>query len=315
MRGRPAGARSSHTTAARLIQDKDARAPHPHHAPTLHSTGPKMTTVESRSPPAVPSRALPLFFAITWGVVGFYIAFPETAVERFGAIHGGHPAFFLATWSPAIAAFALVLRYGGVAGLRAFLSRLRLWRCPPGWAAFVVLGLPLVFVAGSMLKGGPLLTPSPTGGLPAMLGVMVMMLFLGPVEEFGWRGVAQPILQRHVAPIWAGLAIGAVWGFWHLPAFFLSGTAQSEWAFAPFFLGNVVLAVLVTPLFNAARGSLFWPMLFHWQLINPFWPDAQPWDTGILAAIAVIVVWRNRDTMFSRDGTVVDVIPVVAGGR
>jgi membrane protease YdiL (CAAX protease family) len=45
-----------------------------------------------------------------------------------------------------------------------------------------------------------------------------MMLFLGPIEEFGWRGVAQPLLQRHMAPIWAGLLIGATWGLWHMPA-------------------------------------------------------------------------------------------------
>ena len=64
----------------------------------------------------------------------------------------------------------------------------------------------------------------------------------------------------------------------------------------------MTLAVLVTPIFNSARGSLLWPMLFHWQLINPFWPDAQPWDTIILVGVAVIVVWWNRDTMFTREG-------------
>jgi len=51
---------------------------------------------------------------------------------------------------------------------------------------------------------------------------------LRPIEEFGWRGVAQPILQRHMAPIWAGVLIGIIWGFWHLPAFFLSGTVYAN---------------------------------------------------------------------------------------
>jgi uncharacterized protein len=131
---------------------------------------------------------------------------------------------------------------------------------------------------------------------------------LGPVEEFGWRGVMQPLLQRHMAPIWAGLIIGATWGFWHMPAFFLSSTVYADWNFLPFFIGNVTLAVLVTPIFNSTRGSLLWPMLFHWQLINPFWPDAQPWDTIILVAVAVVVVWWNRGTMFTREGAVTEVI-------
>jgi len=47
----------------------------------------------------------------------------------------------------------------------------------------------------------------------------------------------------------------------------------------------------------------------HWQLINPFWPDAQPWDTGILVGVAVIVVWRNRDSLLRREGAVTEVIP------
>ena len=145
-----------------------------------------------------------------------------------------------------------------------------------------------------------------------MVTTLFVMLFLGPIEEFGWRGVAQPLLQRHMAPIWAGALIGANWGIWHLPAFFLSGTVYGGWSFLPFLIGNVVLAVLVTPLFNASRGSILLPMLFHWQLINPFWPDAQPWDTWILVAVAVIVVWWNRDTMFTREGAVTDVVPAAS---
>ena len=50
-------------------------------------------------------------------------------------------------------------------------------------------------------------------------------------------------------------------------------------------------------------------MLLHWQLILPIWPDAQPWDTWILMAITLVVVWVNRATMFSRQGAVTDVIP------
>jgi len=49
-------------------------------------------------------------------------------------------------------------------------------------------------------------------------------------------------------------------------------------------------------------------MLFHWQLINPFWPDAQPWDTWILVIVAFIVVWWNRDTMFARESAVTEVL-------
>ncbi len=261
----------------------------------------------------LPSMSLLLFalitFGITWGIIGLYIYFPEQAAATFGEISGSHPLYFAATWAPAISAFVLVLSFGGLAGLRAFLSRLLLWRCSPAWWIFILVGIPLVFMAGSLIKGGPLLAPLPPEGAGAMVALMFMMLFLGPMEEFGWRGVAQPLLQRHVAPFWAGAIIGAAWGFWHLPAFYLAGVVYENWSFLPFFIGNVTLAILVTPIFNASRGSLLLPMLFHWQLIIPFWPDAQPWDTRILVVVAVVVVWLNRKTMFTRDGAVTEVIP------
>ncbi|MDJ1015796.1 MAG: CPBP family intramembrane metalloprotease [Paracoccaceae bacterium] len=250
-----------------------------------------------------------LTFGITLGVIGLYIFAPEWASRVFGEISGSHPFFFLATWAPAIAAFSVVLYVGGAAGLRAFLGRLFYWRGSWGWAAFILIGIPAVFMIGSLLKGGSLLAEMPAEGAGAMAAVMFMMLFLGPIEEFGWRGVAQPILQRHMAPLWAGMLIGAIWGLWHLPAFFLSGTVFAGWNFLPFFVGNITLAVLVTPIFNSARGSLLWPMLFHWQLIVPFWPDAQPFDTWILVVVTVAVVWWNRETMLTRAGAVTEVVP------
>ncbi|NNU80099.1 CPBP family intramembrane metalloprotease [Halovulum dunhuangense] len=256
---------------------------------------------------------LGLTFLVTWALIGAYVVAPGTATAWLGPLHGGHPVFFVATWSPALAALALVLGLRGVAGLRAFVLRLFLWRCPWGWVAFTAIGLPLVFVAGSALKGGPPLAPLPPEGAGPMLGLLAMMLFLGPVEEFGWRGLAQPILQRHMAPALAGALVGAVWGLWHLPVFYLAGMVFAEWDFLPFLVGNVALAVLVTPILNRTGGSLMWPMLFHWQLINPFWPDAQPWDSWILAGVAGIVLWWNRAAMFGRAGAVTQVLPPARG--
>jgi len=259
----------------------------------------------------IPSAALLPFtlitFAISWGILGLYIFLPERAVGWFGDLTGKHPAFVLAVWGPAFAALAVVLYFGGIRGAAAFLSRLRLWRCSSGWALFLMLGIPLVFAAGAAVKGTLLSNPLPFDTFGAALAAMMFMMMLGPVEEFGWRGVALPLLQRRMAPIWAGLIVGATWGLWHLPAFYLSGTVQSGWGYAPFFLGNVCLSVIVTPLFNASRGSILLPALFHFQVNNPLWPDAQPYDTYFFLGVAVLVVWINRRVMFTRVGAVTEV--------
>lgn len=142
-----------------------------------------------------------------------------------------------------------------------------------------------------------------------MFPALAFMLVLGPVEEFGWRGFALPLLQQHFAPIWAGLILGVIWGMWHLPAFYLSGTPQGAWSFFPFFIGSIALSVIVTPLFNASGGSILLPLLLHWQLNNPIFPDAAPHDTIMFVAAAIIVVVINRKKMFSKDGAITEVIP------
>lgn len=264
----------------------------------------------------VPTPAVTIFFlltfAITWGIVSGYILFPETTADVFGELQGAHPLFFVATWGPAISGVIMIVRHSGIGGLRRFLSRIFLWRAPLMWWLLIIIGFPLIFMAGSAFKGGPLLAPTPEEGVGTFFVIMVIMLFLGPIEEFGWRGVAQPLLQRLISPFWAGAVIGMIWGVWHLPAFHLSGVVFADWDFTTFFIGSAALGILVTPIFNDARGSLLLPMLFHWQLIIPFWPDAQPWDTWIIVVLTAIVVWIRRKDMFSRDGAVTEVVPVRA---
>ena len=127
-----------------------------------------MTSVPHPAAYVVPSGALLVFFAITfsitWAVIGGYIFLPDIFTSMFGEIRGGHPLYFLATWGPAISAFLIVLAYGGLHGLRRFLSRVLMWRCGAVWWLFILVGTPLVFVAGSLIKGGPFFGPVPPEG-------------------------------------------------------------------------------------------------------------------------------------------------------
>lgn len=248
-------------------------------------------------------------FLITWGIAGFFIFFDELAVRLLGQISGTHPLFFLAVWAPAIAAVSVILHRRGKTGLKLYLQRLRLWRIPASWLLLILVGIPAVFFLGALIKGAPLQAPIFSDGASAVLMVMAIMLVLGPVEELGWRGLALPVLQRHMAPVWAAILIGAVWGFWHLPAFYLSGTVQSAWGFAPFFVGNICLSLIVTPIFNRTGGSILWPMLYHYQLNNPLWPDAQPYDTYVLIGVSVLILIFRRELMFSSKYAHTAVIP------
>lgn len=248
-------------------------------------------------------------FAIAWGLAGLFMAFPEPIEALFGEVRAAHPLFILAVYAPAIAAFALVFWYGGLAGLRRFLSRLLLWRAPLAWWALLILVLPAVSYIGAAITGtltAEALVQPPIGELLVLMG---FMLILGPVEEFGWRGYATPLLQRRMAPFWAGLVVGAFWAIWHVPAFYLAGTPQSEFSLLAFLVGAVAASVILTGFFNAARGSILIAVLFHWQLNMPIWPDGQPWDFYLFVPLAALVVWLDRKAMFTREGAATEVIP------
>jgi hypothetical protein len=64
----------------------------------------------------------------------------------------------------------------------------------------------------------------------------------------------------------------------------------------------------MTAIFNDSRGSLLLPFLLHFQMNNPIWPDAQPWDNLLIAVLAIIIVWLNRNKMFKRGSGVTDIL-------
>ena len=250
---------------------------------------------------------LALSFGLTWGLAALLFMFYDQIVAIFGEISMTNPLFILLVYSPGFAGIFLVWRHYGLRGLGSFFRRLTLWRAPGMWWLFLMLGIPLIVYSGAALKGS--VTESfPFSPWYQVFPAMAIALFIGPIEEFGWRGLALPLLQRKFSPFWAGLILGCIWGVWHIPAFLGSGTPQSAWDFGPYFIGIVAVSIILTPLFNTARGSLLISALFHFQIMNPAFPDAQPWDILLFVIAALVVVWVNRRKMFQHGEGVTEVL-------
>jgi uncharacterized protein len=279
------------------------------------------TTPPVRHAQSTSSRTLRTFFvatfALSWGAGALMTVFSEQIEALFGPMGYTNPAFILVVHAPAIVGVGMVARHHGIRGVGQFLRRLTLWRMPRRWW-LLLLGLPAVFYIGAALNG-TLGDPFAFTPWYAVLPAMIPALLIGPVEELGWRGVALPLLQRHLSPLWSALILGVVWAVWHTPAFFLSGTKQSAWDIGPFFLGVVAISVILTPMFNASRGSLLVAFIFHAQMNGPAWPDAQPWDMYLFGVVAAVIVLVNRRAMLSPSTGVTDVLlesapePAVSG--
>jgi len=252
---------------------------------------------------------LVITFGLSWGIAALLIFFTDQVVAIFGEITNSNPLYLLMSWTPGLAGIFLVWRHYGLKGLGSFFRRLTLWRMPLVWWLFLLLGIPALNYIGAALNG-TISDPFPFSPWYEVFPVLGQVFFLlGTNEEFGWRGLAQPLLQRKLAPVWAGAIVGIIWATWHLPAFlFGGGVVYGSWAIVPFFGGVIAASIILTPMFNSSRGSLLIAYLYHFQMMNPIFPDAQPWDNLIFAIVAVIIVILNRRTMFQRGSGVTDVL-------
>ena len=246
-------------------------------------------------------------FGMTWGISALLFMFYDQIVAIFGEINLTNPLIILLVYSPGFAGVLLVWRTYGFRGLKNFFRRLTLWRAPAAWWVFIILGIPLIVYSGAAIKGS-IADSFPFTPWYRVFPAIALALFLGPIEEFGWRGVALPLLQRKFSPFWAGSILGCIWGIWHIPSFLGSGTPQSAWAIGPFFIGIVAMSIILTPLFNTSRGSLLISALFHFQMMNPAFPDAQPWDILLFVIAALVVVWVNRRKMFQHGEGITEVL-------
>jgi membrane protease YdiL (CAAX protease family) len=212
-------------------------------------------------------------------------------------------------YSPGIAGAFLVWRHYGLKGLDSFFRRLTLWRMPLAWWLYLLLGIPAIAYLAAALNG-TISDPFPFTPWYQVFPALFQGLFLlGTIEEFGWRGVAQPLLQRKMAPFWAGLIVGIIWATWHLPVFlFGGGVENSAWPIVPFYGGVIALSIILTPMFNSARGSLLIAYLYHFQMMNPIFPDGQPWDNLLFGITAVVIVILNRRTMFEKGTGITEVL-------
>jgi len=206
-----------------------------------------------------------LTFAITWGIGAFAILFPAQVRAIFGELTVFSPLFILAAAAPTISATILTLAWEGWSGLGALYARLIRWRFGIQWYALVLIGLPLLGWLVTRVAGAE---PKYDLSTPALVFLALLnLLITGPLgEELGWRGYALPRLLKRFNPFVASLILGAIWGVWHLPAFFVSTLVQSG-IFLPIFLfGALCTSILATWTFQHTGGSVLVTVLLHYMV-------------------------------------------------
>lgn len=225
---------------------------------------------------------------VPWGVLGVLGVNPD---EGAGSL-----VFALAASGPSLAALVMWLRYR---------ERRRVVRWSLVWpVAAVALGALPPLVASALMGDLPALpdhAASVISGAGGVLGAAAYTFLAGPVsEEFGWRGYVQPRLRGYFGPLRTTLVLGAAWGVWHLPLYFLNGTGQHDDGLftqegLTFFLELFPLTFVMLFVSERLRGGVPAAILLHaaWNLTEELVP---PLGQGVwleflvLTAVAAALV-------------------------
>jgi uncharacterized protein len=215
---------------------------------------------------------------------------------------------------PTLSAFIMTGITEGRIGIRRLLRRYVLWRVGFRWYLFVLLVIPAIEVLGAIVVPGALASfQSLTLSLVLTYPVAFVSTFIlgGPLgEEPGWRGFALPRLQPLRGPLIGSVILGILWALWHLPLFW-SGvwTPPTIPNIVMFILMITALTIIMTWVFNNAKGSLLITMLMHAsfntfanKIVAPLFPAPILSEYGLLpelvgfgaTALVLIVVTRGR---------------------
>ena len=176
-----------------------------------------------------------------------------------------HPTLgaFIFLYSPALAALITSILTNGFAGIKDLLGRYLHWKFPVRWYLLSILLLPTIFLAAgailSIANHASLWTGSPWYFVLASFG---FLLIINSGEEIGWRGFALARLQSIIkGPLVASLALGIIWGLWHLPM--CLDPQQAGFPLILFLLFIIGISIIYTVLFNSTCGSLLFAVILH----------------------------------------------------
>lgn len=221
----------------------------------------------------------------------------------------------IGAFGPMAAAFILLARQGGRRAVGALLCRAVDFRV--SWKYYLAaFGLPFVFhaiphylapilgleVADTLFPEG---TPNP---ILILIPYYLFILFMGGgQEEFGWRGYALEPLTEQLGPVFSSLVIGAVWGVWHLPLWFMPGDRHSSYSFVAFVVFTIGFSFMMTWLYYASGRKLITAFLIHAMsnVMAPYlpylhWQDGKPetafWlFAGMTFAIGLLFAYLMRN--------------------
>jgi uncharacterized protein len=165
---------------------------------------------------------------------------------------------------PMMAAFAVLAIVSGRRGVASLWRQMTPGRAGWKWylmAPGIFIAFHLITLAISLAMGTSVTNTAHLRSLPAYLGVIAPLIFLGGWwEEPGWTGYALKRFQERFEqfPLAASLATGLIRMFWHTP---LLAYGKIPWY--DFIFYSFAMQIVLTWLYNRSHGSVLVAMIGH----------------------------------------------------
>ena len=93
--------------------------------------------------------------------------------------------------------------------------------------------------------------------------IFFFLIYNGIGEELGWRGFAQPKLQKMLGSLSGSIILGVIWALWHLPLFFIPGSFQYGDSILAYILLLTSWSIIMAALGNKTKNSIIVAIIFH----------------------------------------------------
>jgi membrane protease YdiL (CAAX protease family) len=184
------------------------------------------------------------------------------------------PLMTIGIFGPAFGAFVSLRTINGKGSIKPFIKSFLSLKF--GWkvwlSIFLVLGLStfIAWIIPEFFGHERILTYLPSVYIfPVYL--LLTVFFMGGQEEIGWRGYILPFLEKRFGLIIGSLILGIVWAIWHLPLWFIPGSAQGFYNFFVFMLGCIGYSYFFSWVIKASGNRLLSGLFVH-GVANAFVP-------------------------------------------
>ena len=252
-------------------------------------------------------KTLAIFLAVAFGFS--WAQWLGALASARGWISWRVPLTPLGAFGPALGALAALAVSREPCAVRRWAASIVRWRMP-AWTALAACLLPPAAAAAAFLSAAavtgvrvPPKLPTPGFFFAATLEILILGGPLG--EEPGWRGYLLAGLRRKMGPTGATLSVAAIWLAWHVPLFFVPGSAQTQIPFLPFALSIAAEAFLLTWLFESTGGGTLVAILAHTSFNATFLFAARgilerhqddlfwPIYLALIVTAALLVWWKS----------------------